>query len=97
MPVTRRPREAPEWSESPVLTAWSSCMPHISSQFMLYAGLGEETWCQFSMRRKDSSSFFFFFFFLRIALKKCVFVWGGVLCFDFEVNYSGNYFSQLMP
>lgn len=41
--------------------------------------------------------FFFFFFFLRIALKKCVFVWGGVLCFDFEVNYSGNYFSQLMP
>lgn len=73
------------------LLAAACLTPALSSYYML--ALGEKTWCQFSLRRKDS-----WIFFLRIALKRCVFVWRGVLHCDFEVNYIGNYsLSQLMP
>ena len=55
-----------EWSTWPT---WPFPGPPSPAQFMLYAGLGEETWCQFSMRRKDSSSFFFFYKALGIKLR----------------------------
>lgn len=43
MPVTRRLRKAPEQSESPVPTAFSSCVPCIGFHFRLYAGFGRES------------------------------------------------------